>query len=171
MSGSNAESLDTLRIQQSRIVRFFRLRLLAIWLPAPLVLGVSSTAILYRQLLHPLVWVWYVFTGLVVLVCVGIPPMQAAALRYWLEGTTLRIDEGVLVRQRKSIPLDRITDLTLVQGPLLRLCGIWTLEIQTAGSAQQLPEGKLYGLVDPQAVRDTIMAVRDKVSRQGSTAS
>ncbi len=93
-----------------------------------------------------------------------VPAKQASALRYWMEGSTLRIDEGILIRRRKSIPLDRITDIALVQGPFLRLCGIWALQIQTAGSAQQAPEGTLWGLVDAESTRDAIMRARDSAA-------
>ena len=47
-------------------------------------------------------------------------PQQANNLRYRLEDTTLRVDGSVFFLFRKSIPLERITDVALVQGPLLR---------------------------------------------------
>ena len=154
-----------LPIDVRRVTRYFRLCLL---LPGVLIgllllmqigvaidAGISSflaASPLYAGFLALVAWV------------VWIPPKRASALRYWLEGSTLRIDEGILIRKRKSIPLDRITDIALVQGPFLRLCGIWALQIQTAGSAQQAPEGTLYGLVDAESTRDAIMRARDSAA-------
>jgi putative membrane protein len=63
--------------------------------------------------------------------------------------------------KRKSIPLDRITDVVLVQGPFMRMARIWSLQIQTAGSNQQGPKGALQGIVDAKVVRDNIMNARD----------
>jgi len=80
------------------------------------------------------------------------------ALRYRLEGDILRVDSGVLFLQRKSIPLERITDVALVQGLLLRHFGIWRMRIQTAGSAQC--EAVLIGVRDPEGVRETILSRR-----------
>src|SRR5262245_12345718 len=66
-----------------------------------------------------------------------LPQKQAAALHFWLDGSTLRVDQGVYFLKRKAIPLDRITDLMLTQGPLLRHFGLWSLSVQTAGAGGQ----------------------------------
>lgn len=89
---------------------------------------------------------------------------QVEALRYRLDGATLRIDSGFIFLQRKSIPLDRVTDVVLVQGPLMRHFGVWQLRIQTAGTGQQLPEGAMLGVPDPEAARDLIMRRRDEAA-------
>lgn len=96
----------------------------------------------------------------------GLTRRQAAALSYWLEGSTLRVDQGVILLKRKSIPLDRVTDVVIVQGPIMRWCGIWGLQVQTAGTGQGVPEAVLYGLSDPESVRDQLMAERDRVAGQ-----
>lgn len=158
MSGDSTQ----LSIDVRRVTRYFRLGVL---LPAVVIAvlllaqigtmidkdgsGLPATSPLWVALVATAAWV------------VWLPGKRAAALRYWLDGSTLRIDEGVLIRKRKSIPLDRITDVALVQGPLLRLCGSWALQVQTAGSSQQAPEGTLYGLVDAESARDAIMRARD----------
>ncbi|MDX9978912.1 MAG: PH domain-containing protein [Lentisphaeria bacterium] len=87
---------------------------------------------------------------------------QAEALRYWLDGGTLRVDQGVFFFKRKAIPLDRVTDVVLTQGPLMRWCGIWGLQVQTAGTGQGMPEAILYGLAEPERMRDQLLAARDK---------
>jgi membrane protein YdbS with pleckstrin-like domain len=88
-------------------------------------------------------------------------PQQVNNLRYWLDGNILRVDGGVFFLFRKSISLERITDVTLVQGPVLRFCGIWALQIQTAGSQQC--EATLYGVYEPEKIRDLILSSRQSV--------
>ena len=45
------------------------------------------------------------------------------ATRYWLEGSTLRVEEGVLFRRSRAIPVARISDVLLVQDPYMARCG------------------------------------------------
>jgi len=88
-------------------------------------------------------------------------PQQANNLCYRLEGSTLRADGGVFFLFRKSIPLERITDVALVQGPLMRFFNIWAMRIQTAGSAQC--EATLYGVRNPEEMRELILSQRKQV--------
>ena len=88
-------------------------------------------------------------------------PQQANNLRYRLDGSTLRADGGVFFLFRKSIPLERITDVALVQGPLLRFFDIWAMRIQTAGSAQC--EATLYGVRNPEEIRELILSQRQRI--------
>jgi membrane protein YdbS with pleckstrin-like domain len=88
-------------------------------------------------------------------------PQQANNLHYRLEGDMVRADGGVFFLFRKSIPLERITDVNLIQGPIQRYLGIWAMQIQTAGSAQC--EATLYGVREPEKVREQILAQRKNV--------
>jgi membrane protein YdbS with pleckstrin-like domain len=118
--------------------------------------------------------IWIMGMGLIVALLYAVtwgktlPRRQADALRYWLEGSTLRADSGVFFLKRKVIPLDRITDLVLVQGPLLRWCGIWALQVQTAGSGQGIPEAVLYGLDRPEEIRAELLHARDKAVQRAA---
>lgn len=89
---------------------------------------------------------------------------QADVLEYKLCETHLFVHQGVFFIKRKTIPLDRITDIILSQGPLLRYFGLWRLDIQTAGSGQQRSEASLYGLIDPEQVKMKILTARDRIS-------
>jgi len=92
-----------------------------------------------------------------------LPKRQAAALHFWLEDTTLHVDSGVYVLTRKAIPLDRVTDLVLIQGPVMRRCGIWALEVHTSGGGV---EATLLGLDKPAEVRDLLLRARDEAARR-----
>ena len=89
---------------------------------------------------------------------------QAEALDYRLYETNIFVHQGVFFIKRKNIPLDRVTDVVLAQGPLLRHFGLWRLDIQTAGSGQQRPEAYLYGLNDPEQIKETIINARDAIA-------
>jgi putative membrane protein len=52
---------------------------------------------------------------------------------YSLEGGALRLEEGVLARNLRSVPFDRIQQVDLVRKPLHRLLGVATLRVETAG--------------------------------------
>jgi len=99
---------------------------------------------------------------LLVLCYVCCTPIMVYALRYRIDTKALRIDKGVLFKSRKSIPLDKITDLELVQGPLLRVLNMWTIKVQTASTGSQMPEATLVGTIDPERVRDEILTARDE---------
>lgn len=90
---------------------------------------------------------------------------QAEKLEYWIEGRTLRVNQGVFFLTRKAIPLDRVTDIVLAQGPFLRLFNLWQLKVQTAGTGGQVPEAILHGVVNPDQMRDEILATRDRATR------
>lgn len=77
---------------------------------------------------------------------------------YLLTATEMSWARGVLWKQTGIVPYNRITNVDIIQGPLMRLFGISNLRIQTAGySANQLAEIKLQGIRDPEPLRATIM--------------
>ncbi len=92
------------------------------------------------------------------------------AIQHWVQSLKYRISENelfisssfvlwgaILYRQEKSIPLGKITDLRLVQGPLLNRLNIWALHVQTASTGRQQAEAVLYALESPQEARDKIL--------------
>jgi len=83
----------------------------------------------------------------------------------WYE---LREDEmswkrGVWFRTTGIVPYNRITNLDVRQGPVMRALGISTLAIQTAGySGQAVPEIKIEGVEKAEELREFIRSlVRD----------
>lgn len=91
----------------------------------------------------------------------------ASSLSYQLEDEILHIDEGVLTYQRKAIPLDRVTDIRLVQNLLMRWLGIWTVQVQTASLGQAGAEGTLWAIEAPKATRDQLLTARNTAVRKG----
>lgn len=158
-------------IEAARLTRYFRI----LWCLPVVILLLAAAICLFRpgerHVLHPAVITMLTILAVTLLSAFVLAPLHVRSLEYWIEGTTLRINQGVLIRKLKSIPLDRVTDIQLVQGPLMRSCGVWSLQIQTAGSAQQAPEGTIWGPREPHSVRDTIVSMRDKAAFKSDTAT
>ena len=84
-----------------------------------------------------------------------------------LTDQTLIVKKGILVRIEKTIPLDKITDLGLIQGPLMRYFKIHALSVETAGSTSQGALVKLHGIQDVEDFRDTVLKQRDLIKAGG----
>lgn len=83
------------------------------------------------------------------------------ALTYYVEDGILYVEEGVFTYQRKAIPLERVTDIRLVQGLLMRWFDIWVLQVQTASVGQMGAEGTLWAIDAPKDVRNRLLAARN----------
>ena len=97
-------------------------------------------------------------------------------MRYYIAtDRSLRIREGAFIVKEKTITFANVQNLRVVQGPLLRLFGIWHLRVDTAGggaSKKGEPEKmghrvQMAGIVNAHAVRDEI---RRHLLRRGTSA-
>ena len=82
-----------------------------------------------------------------------------------LTAQALEIRVGVFFRKEATIPLNRITDVRLHDGPVMRHYGLRGLKVETAGSGGQYAssEGNLIGVIDAAAFRDAVLAQRQRV--------
>lgn len=85
-------------------------------------------------------------------------------LKCTLTDRTLQVYRGIFVRVEKTVPLDKITDLGYVQGPLMRYFGVAKLSIETAGQSTATGNSliKLTGIVGARSFRDEVLRQRDK---------
>lgn len=79
-----------------------------------------------------------------------------------LTSRNLLVKKGLLVRVEKTIPLEKITDLGLVQGPIMRYFGVHQLTVETAGQSGQGALASLTGIEDVEAFREAVLEQRDK---------
>jgi len=127
-------------------------------------------------------WYWLLsVTAFFVISVVGIPLIPI----YWLIGLfitqryldrltcvltprALRVTRGLLVREEKTIPLDKITDVGLVEGPIMRWLDLQALSIETAGQTGRAGGAlvRLTGIEDARAFRDRVLEARDSVVYQ-----
>lgn len=79
---------------------------------------------------------------------------------------TLDIKKGIFNKTESTIPLEKITDLQLFQGPIMRYFGIHGFKVETAG--QSSPTGgalvNLVGIVDTKEFRQAVLDQRDRAN-------
>lgn len=87
---------------------------------------------------------------------------------YELHDDEMRWKRGVWFRTTGIVPYNRITNLDLKQGPVMRWLNISTLSIQTAGySGQAVPEIRIEAIEHAEELRELI---RTLVRQSGSGA-
>ena len=102
----------------------------------------------------PFIPIWYVI-GL------WITGRYLARLECILTEKTLIVRKGIWVRTEKTVPLDKITDLGMIQGPIMRVWNIQAVSVETAGQSGQGALIRLYGIENAEDFRDTVLAQRD----------
>ncbi|GIW74717.1 MAG: hypothetical protein KatS3mg103_1239 [Phycisphaerales bacterium] len=80
---------------------------------------------------------------------------------------TLEIRKGWLFRIESTIPLDKITDLQLYQGPLMRAFGLQGFRVETAGHSAGPGRSlvNLVGIVDTPGFRQAVLDQRDALAQ------
>ena len=91
---------------------------------------------------------------------------------YALEGGALRLEEGVLSRQLRAVPFDRIQQVDLVRKPLHRLLGVATLRVETAGggSAAEV-DLDVVTLAEARALRSSLLRAKAALVPEQSGAA
>jgi putative membrane protein len=74
--------------------------------------------------------------------------------RYTVGASEIVIESGVLKRQRRVIPYDRVQDIAIEQPLLARLFGTARVRVETGGSAADEGDLDMISLGDAQALRD-----------------
>lgn len=84
----------------------------------------------------------------------------------------LHFKKGVLFTTERTIPLDKVQDLTFKEGPILRYFGLSSLKIETAGqSADSEADMKLLGIEGAHKFRQMVMEQRDEITYNRSSDS
>ena len=90
-----------------------------------------------------------------------------------LSERTLEIKKGIFNKTESTIPLEKITDLQMFQGPIMRHFGLRGFKVETAGQSAGPAGGSLVnmiGIVDPVAFRKMVLDQRDQLASGGQTA-
>ena len=121
------------------------------WLLSP------SIALAMTIVLIPIIPVYLLIASMVI-------DRLLAAMQCTLTERSLIIKKGVLNRVESTIPLEKITDLQMYQGPVMRFLGLKGFRVETAG--QSAGAGSylvnVVGLLDADAFRNDVM---DEVER------
>ena len=79
----------------------------------------------------------------------------------------LIVRKGIFNKVERTIPLEKITDLSSAQGPIMRMFGLKRLGVETAGQSGGTEGGalvSLIGIVDPDDFRQKVLDQRDRVT-------
>lgn len=87
-----------------------------------------------------------------------------------LTSKKLIVCRGILTRTENTVPLDKITDIALIQGPILRLMGLHKLTVETAGQSGTGALITLVGIVDAPGFRAQILEQKERLSDVHSPA-
>jgi membrane protein YdbS with pleckstrin-like domain len=142
--------------------------------------------VLQRATFNPKVRDYWLLSGAVLLIttCVFSPLVivwflvgRAITQRYLdrmscvLTERTLKVSKGLFVRVEKTVPLDKITDLGMVQGPIMRIFDVEALSIETAGSSGAGASlVQLAGIEGAREFRDAVLEQRDRITLEGPSA-
>ncbi len=141
----------------------------------------SRSPVLRQARIMPQVLDYHMWSTMIGLICsvVGIILLPVILpLQYFIMGRYYKRLEVVLTRrdlqvrrgiwnlEEKSIPLEKITDLAVFQGPIMRWCGIKGIRVETAGQSTPGALVVVFGIVDVDDFRDQVLAQRDRVSEQ-----
>ena len=105
----------------------------------------------------PLIPFWFIFGS-------KITGRYLNRMRCTLTEKNVRVSKGILVRVEKTVPLDKITDMGLVQGPIMRLYGLHALSLETAGQSSAGSLIKLEGIKDVETFREAVLSQRDTLA-------
>jgi putative membrane protein len=85
---------------------------------------------------------------------------------------SLRFEKGFIFHVERTIPLDKIQDLTFKEGPLLKAFGMSVLKIETAGNTGQgMSDLTLIGIMDAANFRNKVLEQRDRVTENVASGS
>ena len=81
----------------------------------------------------------------------------------------LHFKKGIWFHTERTIPLDKIQDLTFKEGPFLRYFGLSYLMVETAGqSVQGVSDMSLTGIMDARKFREMVLDQRDLITDKSS---
>ena len=150
-------------------------------------IGVTGDTLLEAQFERKVIpYARWVVSGILCITVAGIPliPFWLLFSLWWgpefhrrlstrLTTQALETQKGVFFRSERTIPLNRITDLRMHDGPLMRHYGLRGMKVETAGqSGSTGSEGDLIGIINTEEFRDAVLRQRQLVldgERAGDT--
>ena len=77
----------------------------------------------------------------------------------------LIVRKGVFTRTENTVPLDKITDMALIQGPLMRMFKLHKLTVETAGQSDNGALLNLTDIVDAADFRSLVLAQKEQLNQ------
>ncbi len=105
-----------------------------------------------------------IFTPVIAVIAWLVSDRMLKAMSANLLERKLVVKRGIFFVVEKSIPLEKITDVALSQGPIMRLFGVVRLSFETAGQSAAGALVSLVGINDAAQFREIILAQKDRLS-------
>ncbi|MCG9697744.1 PH domain-containing protein [Shewanella sp. Isolate11] len=83
----------------------------------------------------------------------------------------LIVRKGIFTRTENTVPLDKITDMALIQGPIMRMLGLHKLTIETAGQSGAGALISLIGVDEVEQFRARVLSQKSVLAEKYSQAS
>ncbi len=123
-------------------------------------------------------WVWQpVFVLTIMIVTIPVAVVFYVISRFFVDRIlrnmsctlterTLEIKKGIFNKTESTIPLEKITDLQLFQGPIMRFFGLHGFKVETAGQSSGAGGSLVHmiGIVDTKDFRKAVLAQRDRLN-------
>ena len=129
----------------------------------------EKAIIKYRWIVLIPVAMFIVTSPVVIIIAIVYKFVLESIVASWsvtLTSRSLLVRKGVFTKIEKTIPLEKITDLSTTEGPIMRYVGLKSIGIETAG--QSGSEGSslvsLLGIINTDDFRSRVLAQRDLVS-------
>lgn len=87
--------------------------------------------------------------------------------RYYLGEDDVRIESGLFSRSARSIPYDRIQDVSIEQNAIARLCGLAEVKFETGGGAGEEAKLSFVSSAEAARLRDVVRAQKDGATQIG----
>ena len=84
--------------------------------------------------------------------------LQYMTLRYRLTSDELIVDEGVFFRTHRTVPVQRIQNIDLLQNPFHRLFGVAEVRVETASGTEPEAVLRVLSLTDVESLRERVFA-------------
>lgn len=75
---------------------------------------------------------------------------------YHIEGTTLKVNEGLFVRKKVTVPKNRVQSVDITAGVIQRIFGLVSVKVQTAGNDQAAVDLTAVTIDDAREIMETL---------------
>lgn len=134
------------------------------------VAGIAALVFVMRDQ-GPILWIAIGVVLLVAIVNVAVAWLQWHRLTFHVGTEDIRVESGIVARAARSVPYERIQDVSLEQGPLARLLGLVEVKFETgAGGADDLSLSYLTA-AEGEELRELVRARRDGRAMQVEAGS
>ncbi len=88
-----------------------------------------------------------------------------------LSRKNLHVVRGIPIRQEKTVPLDKFTDMAMFHGPIMRHFGLRGLSVETAGRSDFGSLIKLIGIEGTEDFRTAVLAQHERIGGSDGASS